>query len=72
MPETERRNISVTNRGRCSIPIDQDPHAPSPGTGFTFQIGEGKGRGYTANLPMPQRAGDQSYQLVFDEGWDLP
>jgi len=49
------------------IDVHQDPHTIYPGTGFTFQCGDGKGRGYTVNLPMPQRAGDQSYELVFDE-----
>ena len=49
------------------IDVHQDPHTIYPGTGFTFQCGDGKGRGFTVNLPMPQRAGDQSYQLVFDE-----
>jgi acetoin utilization protein AcuC len=65
LPETGRRNISMTTRGCCSS-ISIRPHTIYPGTGFTFQIGEGKGRGYTVNLRCPS-AGDQSCQLVFDE-----
>ncbi len=49
------------------IDIHQDPHTIYPGTGFVHQTGEGKGQGYTVNLPMPRRAGDDSYRFVFDE-----
>jgi acetoin utilization protein AcuC len=36
-----------------------------PGTGFTDEIGEGEGRGYSVNLPLPQSAGDK----IFLEGF---
>lgn len=49
------------------IDIHQDPRTIYPGTGFIHQTGEGKGRGYTVNLPMPLRADDQCYAWVFDE-----
>ena len=49
------------------IDIHQDPHTIYPGTGFPFQTGEGAGQGYTVNLAMPMRAGDDSYKMVFDE-----
>jgi acetoin utilization protein AcuC len=49
------------------IDIHQDPHTIYPGTGFPFQIGEGPGQGYTVNLAMPTRAGDDSYEMAFDE-----
>jgi acetoin utilization protein AcuC len=49
------------------IDIHQDPLTIYPGTGFIHQIGEGKGAGYTVNLPMPMRAGDRSYEFVFEE-----
>lgn len=50
------------------IDIHQEPQTIYPGTGFIHQTGEGKGRGYTVNLPMPLRAGEQCYVCVFDEG----
>jgi len=36
----------------------QDPTALYPNTGFIDQIGEGKGRGYTVNVPLPVGADD--------------
>jgi acetoin utilization protein AcuC len=49
------------------IDIHQDPRTIYPGTGFIHQTGEGQGRGFTVNLPMPPGAGDRSYAWVFDE-----
>lgn len=49
------------------IDLHQDPKTLYPGTGFIYQIGEGKGKGFTINIPLPPYAGDQSYQLVFEE-----
>ena len=49
------------------IDIHQDPRTIYPGTGFIHQIGEAEGKGYTMNLPMPVRAGDLCYDLVFQE-----
>jgi len=49
------------------IDLHQDPRTLYPGTGFAHQIGEGKGKGYTINIPMPVYAGYDSYRLVFEE-----
>jgi acetoin utilization protein AcuC len=49
------------------IDLHQDPRTLYPGTGFVYQIGEGKGRGFTINVPLPMFAGDDSYRLVFEE-----
>jgi acetoin utilization protein AcuC len=49
------------------VDIHQDPHTLYPGTGFTHQIGEGNGVGYTVNIPMPLYARDDSYGLVFKD-----
>jgi len=38
-----------------------------PGSGHWSEIGEGKGEGYTVNVPLPAGVGDQGYQRVFDE-----
>ncbi len=34
---------------------------------FVYQIGEGAGKGYTINVPMPIGAGYDSYKSVFEE-----
>jgi acetoin utilization protein AcuC len=49
------------------IDIHQDPRTLYPGTGFADQIGEGRGKGSTINIPMPPYAGDTAYQQVFEE-----
>jgi acetoin utilization protein AcuC len=48
------------------IDLHQDPRTIYPGTGFVSQIGAGEGEGYTVNVPLPLRAGYESYQHVFD------
>lgn len=49
------------------IDIHQDPQTLYPGTGFLEQIGEGKGRGFTINIPLLPFSGNISYRLVFEE-----
>jgi acetoin utilization protein AcuC len=49
------------------IDLHQDPRTIYPGTGFANQIGEGEGKGYTVNVPMPVDAGYESYKLVLEE-----
>lgn len=49
------------------IDIHQDPSTIYPGTGFAEQVGNGDGKGYTINVPMPERAGDKAYEHVFNE-----
>jgi len=48
------------------IDLHQDPKTLYPGTGFTYQIGAGDGKGFNVNIPMPVGAGDDSYKLVFE------
>lgn len=38
-----------------------------PGTGLVDEIGEGKGKGFTVNLPLEAGTGDKAYELIFDE-----
>ena len=42
----------------------QYPHYP--GTGDWREIGEGDGVGFTVNVPLPPRVGDEGYRRVFD------
>ena len=46
------------------IDLHQNPLTLYPGTGFADEIGQGKGEGFTINVPMG--AGYDSYQLVFE------
>lgn len=48
------------------IDIHQDPKTIYPGTGFTWQIGEGEGKGFTVNCPLKPGAGWSSYEYVFE------
>ena len=50
-----------------NISIHQDPVSFYPGTGFAEQIGEGKGEGYTVNVPLRSGAGDSDYVYVLEE-----
>jgi len=38
-----------------------------PGTGAADEIGEGKAKGFTINLPLVAGTGDAAYRLIFDE-----
>jgi acetoin utilization deacetylase AcuC-like enzyme len=38
-----------------------------PGSGHWSEVGEGKGQGYTVNVPLPAGVGDEGYQRIFDE-----
>jgi len=48
------------------IDLHQDPRTLYPGTGFSHEIGEGKGKGFTVNVPMPPGASDQAYEHALD------
>jgi len=48
------------------IDLHQDPRTLYPGTGYAHEIGRGRGRGFTINVPMPPLAGFDSYRLVFE------
>lgn len=49
------------------IDIHQDPRTLYPGTGFLEQIGEGRGSGFTINIPLAPFSGNISYRLIFEE-----
>lgn len=48
------------------ISLHQDP-MEFPGTGFADEIGEGKGLGYTVNVPFPFRINDKIYFKAFNQ-----
>ncbi|WP_094226555.1 histone deacetylase family protein [Methanolobus psychrotolerans] len=49
------------------ISLHRDPHGFYPRKGFSTQIGENAGKGYTMNVEMPEGAGNDEYMLAFDE-----
>ncbi|NIQ04625.1 MAG: histone deacetylase family protein, partial [Candidatus Korarchaeota archaeon] len=38
-----------------------------PGTGFVHEIGAGEGLGYTVNIPLPFKTGDNVYSKAIQE-----
>jgi len=54
-----------------NMSIHQDPRSFYPGVGFMEQFGEGPGRGYTVNFPVPAGTGDADY-LYFIEEFVIP
>jgi acetoin utilization protein AcuC len=49
------------------ISLHQDPRTIYPGTGFTWQIGEGKGEGFNVNVPLPAGTSDNTYRYALNE-----
>ncbi len=49
------------------ISLHQDPRTIFPGTGFVWQIGEGPGKGYNVNVPLPPGTGDDTYLYALNE-----
>lgn len=48
-----------------TISLHQDPRTLFPGTGYAHEIGEGAGRGYSVNVPLPPGTDDETYLHVF-------
>jgi acetoin utilization protein AcuC len=49
------------------VSLHQNGETLYPGTGFENEIGEGKGLGYTVNLPLPEYTDDEVYVRAFRE-----
>ena len=50
-----------------TISLHETGYTLFPGTGFESEIGEGKGEGYSVNLPFPPETEDDVYVWTFDE-----
>lgn len=59
--------IFAEDPGVLAISIHQDPRTIYPGTGFSHQIGSGKGKGFTVNVPLPPRTGIAPYLYVLEK-----
>lgn len=49
-----------------TVSLHENPKVLFPGTGFEDEIGEGKGRGYCVNLPLPVGTFDMAYMYAFE------
>ncbi len=47
------------------LSVHQSPFYP--GTGGAGEVGEGRGRGFTVNVPLPARSGEDLYAAAFEE-----
>ncbi|OQX50799.1 hypothetical protein B5M47_03025 [candidate division CPR3 bacterium 4484_211] len=50
-----------------TISLHQDPNTLYPGTGFKEQIGEGPGKGFNINYPLPPGTKGQKYLKILDK-----
>lgn len=50
-----------------TISLHESGHTLFPGTGFEYEIGEGKGEGFSVNLPFPPFTEDETYLWAFEE-----
>jgi len=49
-----------------TISLHENPKTLFPGTGYEDEIGEGEGKGYCVNLPLPVGTYDEAYMPAFD------
>jgi acetoin utilization protein AcuC len=49
-----------------TISFHQNPRTLFPGTGYEYEIGTGRGRGYCVNVPLPVGTYDQAYMSAFN------
>lgn len=49
------------------ISLHQSGYTLFPGTGFEYEIGEGKGEGFSINIPLPPHTDDNNYLWAFEE-----
>jgi len=49
-----------------TISFHENPRILFPGTGFINEIGEGEGKGYCVNVPLPVGTYDQAYMKAFE------
>jgi acetoin utilization protein AcuC len=50
-----------------TISLHESGYSLFPGTGFEYEIGEGKGEGYSVNIPFPPHTDDEVYVWAFEE-----
>lgn len=50
-----------------TISIHESGETLFPGTGAVGEVGQGKGTGYSVNVPLPAGAGDEAFLFAFEE-----
>jgi acetoin utilization protein AcuC len=50
-----------------TVSLHETGHTLFPGCGFEHEIGEGKGKGYSVNLPLPPYTDDETYLWAFEK-----
>ncbi|MDP8972366.1 MAG: histone deacetylase [Actinomycetota bacterium] len=63
------QDIFYANGDVLYLSVHQSPFYP--GTGDAHEVGEGRGRGFTANVPLPGRSGEDVYAEAFS-GFFVP
>nr|MDO8099301.1 acetoin utilization protein AcuC [Candidatus Njordarchaeota archaeon] len=61
------QEIFCSDPSVLTIDLHEDGRFLYPGTGFITEMGEGKGRGYKVNLPLPPLTNGECYLHAFDE-----
>lgn len=61
------QNFFYSDPGVMTISIHESGRHLFPGTGFTSEIGEDEGRGYSVNLPLEPFTGDALYLRAYDQ-----
>jgi acetoin utilization deacetylase AcuC-like enzyme len=63
------QDVFYADAGVLYLSVHQSPFYP--GTGAAREVGEGQGEGFTANVPLPARSGEDDYAAAF-AGFFLP
>ena len=63
------QDVFYADGGVLYLSVHQSPFYP--GTGAAREVGEGEGEGFTANVPLPARSGEDDYAAAF-AGFFLP
>ena len=50
-----------------TISLHESGYSLFPGTGFEYEIGSGRGEGFSVNLPFPAYTDDENYLWAFEE-----
>lgn len=59
------QNAFYGRRDVMTISLHESGKTLFPGTGFEYEIGEGEGKGYTVNVPLPVGTYDEAYVRAF-------
>ncbi len=57
------QDLFYKDAGVIFLSVHQSPFYP--GTGDVMEVGEGRGRGFTVNVPLPARSGEDAYAAAF-------